>query len=999
MRLTAGQQLGPYEVITPLGTGGMGEVYRAVDRRLGRSVALKVLPSQTALDDDRARRFIGEARAASALNHPNVATIYDVGQSDGVSFIAMEYVEGRTLAERIADHSMTRAEIVDVGAQLVDALEAAHEQGITHRDIKPANLMLTPRGQVKVLDFGLAKNLDPRPDAESTDRTVASRTAVGVVMGTVDYMSPEQARGQLVDQRSDLFSVGVVLYQMATNRLPFAGASALETVGLILHAQPEAITQVNDALPPELDRIVRKCLEKDVERRYQSARDLLVDLRNLKRDSDERDFRSVVQESTRRHNLPSQLTTFVGRVQERAAVQQLLLSTRLLTMTGAGGCGKTRLALQVAADVLEQFKDGVWLVDLAPLTDADLLPQTVATVLNVRKLPQQSFTDALAAELSGQQLLLVLDNCEHLIDATAQLVETLLRSAPRVRALATSREGLSVPGEVVWRLPSLSLPDASATLPPETLLEFEAARLFVDRALAVDPVFTVTSNTAATLAEVCRRLDGIPLAIELAAARLNVLSLDQINARLKDRFRLLTGGSRTAVPRQRTLEATIDWSYDLLDEPERRLLCRLSVFPAGWTLDAAEDVCAGEPIEREDMLDHLSRLVDKSLVSVEPVQDDAAGGRRYRFLETVRQYGRDRLLRSGEAEAVRDRHLAFFLEMARRVEPELGQADQVRWLDRLQIVHDDLRSALDWCVATPERGDEGLELGARLWWFWTKRGYFSEGRQRLERALAADPRSCPGLRAKALLGLAHMTLFEGDVATTLVVLDESLPLARAAGDESAVALILGFQALVAAEKGDFERCRQLADEGLDAAVASGVPWFKALPLRMLAYVAGHVGDYDQASRLFEESLEVLRSVGEKWSMGILLGDQAGLRLLQGRYSEARRLGHEAILLCQELGDRRGVAWSLGTLAAAHAAEGHNDQAARLWGASAGVLESMGAPPQITVKRVQDRFLDLARASMGERAFQAASSRGQAMSLKQAIQFALEDRESGGLTPV
>jgi tetratricopeptide (TPR) repeat protein len=319
------------------------------------------------------------------------------------------------------------------------------------------------------------------------------------------------------------------------------------------------------------------------------------------------------------------------------------------------------------------------------------------------------------------------------------------------------------------------------------------------------------------------------------------------------------------------------------------------------------------------------------------------------------------------------------------------QVNQALWLNRVQLVHDDIRSALDWSLATPERAELGLELAARLSWFWTVRGFFIEARQRLERALAAAPLSSPGIRAKALIGLAHMTSFEGDNATTMVVLDECLALAREAGDHGTMALTLGYQALTAAERGDFERCELLGAAGLAAAVQSGDPWSRTLPLRMLGYAAVHAGDYERADASFEESISLLRQTGAKWGLGILLGDLAGLRLLQGRYPDARALGREAIFLCEELGDRRGVAWSLATLATAQAAEGHSDRAARLWGASAGALEAMGVQPQLTIKRVQDRFLDVAKASMGEQAFQAASAQGRAMSLKQAVQFALDQR--------
>ena len=621
-----------------------------------------------------------------------------------------------------------------------------------------------------------------------------------------------------------------------------------------------------------------------------------------------------------------------------------------------------------------------------------LVPQTVATVLGIRKLPQHSFTDALSAELSGQQLLLVMDNCEHLIDATAQLVETLLRAAPELRILATSREALGVPGETVWRVPSLSVPDPDQPVHLESLLEFEAARLFVDRAVAVDPAFAVTGRNVTTIAEVCHRLDGIPLAIELAAARLNVLSLDQINSRLKDRFRLLTGGSLTAVARQRTLEATVDWSYELLAEPERRLLCRLSIFPAGWTLEAAEEVCSGDPIAVDDMLDHLSRLVDKSLVSVEAASEvDPAAGRRYRFLDTVRQYGRERLLRAGESEMVRDRHLAYFTTMVQRVEPELGGADQVLWLNRLQILHDDFRSALDWGLATPGRSETALELVAALWWFWTKRGYFSEGRQRLERALAAASHSSPGLRAEGI----DRSQSPDDVRGRQR--QDDGPSGRVPGACSRGRGIRHDGAHVRLSGTHGRRARRLrAVRAVRRRGPGGCPTERRSQGSSSVapdawYAAVHASDYERASNAFEESIYLLRQAGEQWGLGILLGDLAGLRLLQGRYPDALALGREAILLCDELGDRRGVAWSLGTLATAQAAEGHSDRAARLWGASACALEAMGVPPQLTVKRVQDRFLDVAKASMGEQAFQAASFQGRAMSLKQAVQFALDDR--------
>ena len=644
----------------------MGEVFLAHDRRLDRRVALKVLSPPLNADADRVSRFLQEAQAASALMHPNVAVIYDIGESEGISFIAMEYVEGHTLAEALLGEPMATREIVDIASQVADALQSAHAKGVIHRDVKPANLMITAAGLVKVLDFGLAKMARSDDGTADENGTHLALTDPGVVMGTVAYMSPEQAIGAATDHRTDLFSLGVVLYQAATGRMPFAGSTNVDTIDRIRHAQPDAIARFNYAIPSDLERIIRKCLEKEPERRYQSAGELLVDLRNFARDSDAQQI-APAGHTRGRHNLPVDLTSFVGRREEVRHVSELLASSRFITLTGAGGCGKTRLAQRVGRDVTSTFVHGVWFVDLASLSDPALLPNVIARVLEVPEGSRASFRDTLVDWLRARDLLLILDNCEHLIDACAQLADALLRNASQLRILATSREGLGVQGETVWSVPSLAVPQHPQSLQLEEVLGFDAVQLFVDRAGAVAP-FTLTRANANTVAEICRRLDGVPLAIELAAARVKMLSVEQINSRLQDRFRLLTGGARTAVARQRTLEATVDWSFELLDDAERRLLRRLTVFSGGWALEAAECVCSENGIEQEEALDLLSHLVDKSLVVVD---ENPSGERRYRLLETIRQYGRDRLFRSGEIAAVCARHFEYFLGLARRAEPEL----------------------------------------------------------------------------------------------------------------------------------------------------------------------------------------------------------------------------------------------------------------------------------------------------------------------------------------
>jgi non-specific serine/threonine protein kinase len=684
-----------------------------------------------------------------------------------------------------------------------------------------------------------------------------------------------------------------------------------------------------------------------------------------------------------RHNLPADVTSFVGRRKELLELPVGLTSSRLLSLTGAGGVGKTRLAVRLAYGLVNEFPDGVWLVDLASLSAPELVAQTIATVLGIREGPQRSARDALLGNLRHRELLLVLDNCEHLIASCAELVEALLRGAPKLRIVATSREALGVSGETVHRVRSLSLPEVLPSLSASALADAEATQLFLERASAVEPAFRPTPDNADAIANICRRLDGIPLAIELAAARVVVLSPEQIEARLQDRFRLLTGGARTAVARQRTLEATLDWSYQLLSDVEGQLLSRLSVFPSSWTLEAAETVCAGDGIERHDMLDLLSRLINKSLVTAD---SECTGGRRYGLLETVRQYARERLVQVSAAERLRERHFDFFFNEFRGALPVLSHHGQLPCLRRLRVEQENIRAALDWALRSPVKAEQGVELAGALFWYWTKCGLFEEGTRWLELAIgrAADVPTL--VRARALIGLANLNWFQGRHVDVDARAAEALSLGRDLGDAWVVSFALFLQGTAAFERGDHEQAEVRSREALNAAVG-GDDVLHGPPLLVLGNVAVSKGDHAGAQQRYEQSIDVFRRAGEDWGLSIVLLLAAALHIGREDHVQARIQASEALSVCQEFEDPRGQAWSLELFAGLLATGGLAESATRLWGASEQMLDTVSGSLPPSFRWVRDRYMEAVKTSLGTAAFETARAEGRAMPPVQAIALA------------
>jgi predicted ATPase/class 3 adenylate cyclase/DNA-binding CsgD family transcriptional regulator/uncharacterized protein HemY len=630
--------------------------------------------------------------------------------------------------------------------------------------------------------------------------------------------------------------------------------------------------------------------------------------------------------------LPRELTSFVGREREVAEVKRLLGLTRLLTLTGSGGVGKTRLGLRVASDVADRpadaepaYPDGVWLVELAALGDGALVPQALASALDVRDQPGRILLDTLVDVLRPRTCLVLLDNCEHLVAACAALADRLLRSCPGLSLLATSREPLGIAGETVWRVPPLTLPDA---LPGElpaggtaALAQFEAVRLFEERARAALPAFTLTDQNGPAVAQICQRLDGIPLAIELAAARARGLAPEQLAGRLDDRFRLLTGGSRTALARHQTLRALVDWSHELLSEPERVLFRRLSVFAGGWTLDAAEAVCSGQEIEPEDVLGPLLQLVDRSLVLAEEqlVLASDLPPVRYRLLETLRQYGAEKLREAGEELAVRARHLDWYLRLAEVVGSSLrgrGAADQSK---RLEAEHDNLRAALGWSLMA-ETADEtrlsGQQLAGMLLEFWWMRAYLSEGRRWLDAALSLDLKATNVhryARARALVGAGLLSGLLGDFDRADALNTEALTLLRPEDDPSLAGLAMSVLGFAAEGRGDTDRAAGLYEQVLALARAVQHSWITGWQLANLGRLAIARGDYDRAATLLEESVTQLEQAGDRQGMTWPFQSLGRLAERLGDHARATLFFEEALAAAQDVGDKAGMAWTLGNL--------------------------------------------------------------------------------------
>jgi len=608
------------------------------------------------------------------------------------------------------------------------------------------------------------------------------------------------------------------------------------------------------------------------------------------------------------HNLPVQVTSFIGREREITEVTHLLGATRLLTLTGVGGGGKTRLALQAAAGLADTFPDGIWFVEFASLSDPSLVPQTAAAALGVREEPGRTVLESVVAFAASKTLLLVLDTCEHLIAATSHLADTIVRACPSVRIMATSREPLAIWGELTYRVPSLSLPDPHDSPAADLLMRYEAVRLFAARAAFVHPGFTMTSHNAAAVAQVCRQLDGIPLAIELAAARVKVLSVEQIAARLDDRFYLLTGGSRVSLPRHQTLRAAIDWSYDLLSEKERTLFRRASVFAGGFGLDAAEEICAGSDLASGEILVLLMQLVDKSLVLVETPVGEA----RYRIQETIRRYSRDRLLEARQQGEFLARHRDWYLALAERAEPELQGPEQKRWTRYLEAEHDNLRDALAFSLEGRSAG-EALRLASALWWFWHVRGYLTEGRAWLSKALAGSRGDISKVRARALYAAGFLAWRQGEFDEARTLGEESLSVAQALGERLSIASAISLLEQVARAQGDYARAAALPEQSLAMFREWGDTWGTATALVILGNAARFQGNYARAREALEESLELFRSLTDASGTAAALHYLGLVARDQGDYVRAEAVGRESLRLNREAGDASRVAFSLHSL--------------------------------------------------------------------------------------
>lgn len=1007
--------------------GGFGVVYRCRQPHLERTVAVKVLT--TDLDQANCDRFLREQRIMGRLTgHPNIVNVLESGVTDaGRPFIVMPYLSQSSLESHIRrDGPLPWTEVICLGINMASALETAHQCGILHRDVKPGNILFTDYGGQQLSDFGISH------------LTGGFETGAGTLTGSPAFTAPEILLGKPASIAADIYSLGATLFCALTGHAPFERHSGEKVIAQFVRITTDLIPQLAGlGIPDDVCAVVERAMSANPADRPQTAAELGITLQHTQRQHGYPVDEMALHTAHTGHAVPAEepiangaapirprsssievpaspntdptppvvgnvpgnlsveLTSFVGRRQEIAEARKLLTSARLLTLTGIGGVGKSRLARRIAIDVRRVYDDAVWLVELGNLHDPDMLAEVVATSLRLRTDTGLSVEDILTQYLASRRLLLVLDNCEQIISAVARLTETLLRACPDVRILATSREPIGIQGEVALRVPPLGIPDVDTETSLRGLPQYDAVQLFADRAAAAMPTFEISDDNCVTVTRICQRLDGLPLPIELAAVRLRAISAEQILERLTDRYQLLTSGGRNAPTRQQTLRLCIDWSYDLCTPQERTLWSRLSVFAGSFELDAAEAIC-GWDFSPQLLLDLVFSLVDKSII----IREDAGTVVRYRQLDTLREYGRDKLRAQPEREALRRRHCDWYSQLTTRAENDWLSSHQATWIARLDREQTNLRDILEYCLSdasgTPgvETGrSSGLRTAAALSVFWLARGQFSEGERWLTRLLTQPRAESSHERAAALYSACMFAAAQG---LTAAAQDRFAELSVIADELNSPAL----QALSTHASGYLAlSCGRPADaigEFEDAVTSfeeEGNLLRQVGSLFGLALACGLTGDESRAVRCHERIVAITEPLGEsiyrsysRWACGLAVW-------LQGDPERAVQLIQQGLRLSRLVDDPRGSAWCFQTLAWIAAERRDGRRAGVLLGAAETLWQAMGVPTMQfpNLERYQQDCKRRVQSLLGSKGFESESARGRSLRPDEAIAFALDEK--------
>jgi predicted ATPase len=965
-----------------IGRGGFGIVYRCTQVTLDRTVAVKVL---TELVDENRERFTREQRAMGRLTgHPNIVGVLQVGETaSGYPYLVMQHHTQGSIEARIRRlGGLALQETLGVGVKMAGALESAHRLGILHRDVKPANILLTNYGEPALSDFGIAH--------------VAGgfTTASGTFTGSPAFTAPEILSGDSPSVASDVYALGATLFCALTGHAAFERRSGEQVVAQFLRIATEAAPDLRErSVPDDVAAVVEKAMCRDPRARP-SAVELGEELQRVQTRHNftveamalwgQPSHRPTTGDRVRRvpGNLPLELTSFIGRRAELGDVNALLSTSRLVTLTGLGGVGKTRLALRVAWARQLNFPDGVWLVELGDLRDGRLLVDVVAAALGLRNHSARTLATTLVEFLAARTSLLLLDNCEQVIDAVAELSQTLLRACPDLRILATSRERLGIGSESALALAPLALPGNSTESTPSMLRGYDAVALFTERAASALPSFALTEENQTTVARICARVDGLPLAIELAAARLRAMTPEQILDRLENRYTLLTHGSRGAPTRQQSLVRSIGWSYDLCTPAEQQLWGRLSVFAGTFDLEAAEAVC-GDDLAAKPVLDLITSLVDKSIV----IRTEANGIVRFRLLDTLRDYGADRLQRTGLYPELRRRHQDWYRRLALRVAEEWFGPRQLEWITRLAAETPNLRNAMEFSLSGS--GEVALTIASVLHPFWLCRGMLGEARHWLDRALASTAHEPSAPRCAALYGDALITGLLRDLPAGRALVAEALAFAERLDDplvHGMAAVADGFTALVA---GEFEHACAVLEE------ASGRledPMVKTAAMLLLGLGLEFRSDTSRALIWHEKALALSRSRGELVYRVYALWSLAIGWWRNGRQDRGKDLLKECLRIAQQVNDIRTAAGCLDALAWIATERSDPRLGAVMMGAAAALAESVAAPilpfPHHYV--FHDEYEEHIRNALDSQLYETARQQGRAMDFGQAVAYALQE---------